>query len=114
MSLRANSNVRQRFIAESLGQTEASISRQIKLLEDAGLLVCEISPKNRREHIIRPTVKGERITDKALEVLQRYHLPMYDKLSEKQQNQLFDILKIMHDHACTSEWPRACEHSWNI
>lgn len=112
MTLRSNTDVQQRFIAESLGQTEASISRQIKLLQDDGLVQCAKSPVSRREHIVRPTYKGTRITDKAIEVLHNYHNPMYSKLSDKQLAQLMYILNIMHDHACTSVWPRACEHIW--
>src|SRR5579863_5003598 len=58
MTLQFNPHVQQKQIAESLGQTEASISRQIKLLHDKGLLSTRINPSNRREHITTPTPKG--------------------------------------------------------
>ncbi len=101
MALQWHPNVQQKQIAERLGQTEASISRQIKLLHEDGLLTTTISPHNRREHITRPTPKGERLTDKALEILNNYHAPMFARLSDKQQTQLHETLGTMHDYACT-------------
>ena len=103
MVLGWRSNVQQRQIAENLGQTEASISRQIKLLKDKGLLVTEISPQNRREHITRPTAKGQRLCEKAMEVLNAYHAPMFARLSDKQQSQLLESLTTMYDYACINE-----------
>ena len=101
--LQWNPAVQQRQIAERLGQTEASISRQIKLLQRQGLLTSIASPNNRREHITRTTPKGERLTDKALEVLNKYHAPMFARLNAKQHQQLREILSIMHDHACVGD-----------
>lgn len=106
MVLGWHSNIQQRQIAENLGQTEASISRQIKLLKDKGLLVTEISPQNRREHITRPTAKGQRVSEKAIEVLNRYHAPMFAQLGEKQQAQLLESLTTMYDFACMTEKPQ--------
>lgn len=103
MALQWNPNVQQRQIAERLGQTEASISRQIKLLHQDGLLSTIISPQNRRQHITRPTTKGERLTDKAMEILNNYHGPMFARLSDKQQQQLREILGTMHDYACPAD-----------
>lgn len=54
-----NPSIQQRQIADRLGQTEASISRQIKLLHDKSLLSTRISPENRRKHITALTFKGE-------------------------------------------------------
>src|SRR3954469_21502069 len=49
--LQEQPQLRQRQLAGHLGQTEASISRQIKLLTEKGLLVVQINPKNKREHL---------------------------------------------------------------
>ncbi len=108
MALQKSPNVQQRWIAERLGQTEASISRQIKLLQDLGIVVRVPSPENRRQHITRPTPKGERLTIKAMEVLNSYHGPMFDKLTVKQQQQLTEILSIMHEYACRADGKSAC------
>lgn len=103
MVLQWHPDIQQRQIAERLGQTEASISRQIGLLKNQGLLTSVPSPNNRRQHITRTSPKGERLTDKAMEVLNNYHAPMFAKLTTKQQQQLQETLMIMHDHICSSD-----------
>jgi DNA-binding MarR family transcriptional regulator len=101
MVLQWHPDVQQRDIAERLGQTEASISRQIKLLQKQGLLSVQVHPHNRRQHITRTTARGERLTDKAVEILNNYHAPMFGLLNEKEQQQLRDTLRRLHDYACT-------------
>ena len=103
MVLQWNPSVKQRKIAERLGQTEASISRQISLLKKEGLLTRVASPENRRQHLTRPTPKGEKLTDKALEILNNYHAPMFAQLSDKQQQQLQEILSTMHAFVCNAQ-----------
>lgn len=60
MVLQWRPNVQQKQIAEQLGQTEASISRQIKLMYDDGLLQSTPRPENRREHVTTLTPRGDR------------------------------------------------------
>jgi DNA-binding MarR family transcriptional regulator len=112
MVLQWNPSVQQRHIADSLGQTEASISRQIKLMHEQGLLQTTISPQNRREHITTLTAKGVRMTDEALKVLARYHAPTFAALSEKQQNQLIEILKLLHGGVCKGDKPGRCYQNY--
>lgn len=114
MVLQRNPYVQQRQIAESLGQTEASISRQIKLLLDQGLLTSRRSEQNRREHITVLTDKGERLTSEALSALNSYHAPMFAKLGEKQQEQLVESLALMHQEVCRADKPGACDHPFNV
>lgn len=109
MVLQWKPHVQQKQIADALGQTEASISRQIKLLHDKGLLQSTISQANRREHLTTLTAKGLRFTEEALNILNAYHQPMFDQLSSKQQEQLKEILGIMHDYACQSGKGGACQ-----
>lgn len=108
MALQWNPQVQQKHIAEALGQTEASISRQIKLMHEKGLLITKVSSKNRREHITAPTKKGISITEEAMQVLNNYHQPMFDKLSDAQKQQLLEILTTMHEHTCQPNKPGAC------
>src|SRR3989338_10421342 len=68
MVLRWNRGVQQKLIADNLGQTEASVSRQIKLLKNRGLLTRKPFAKNKREHITVLTTKGERLIEAALEI----------------------------------------------
>jgi DNA-binding MarR family transcriptional regulator len=110
MVLKWNPSVQQRQIADRLGQTEASISRQIKLLHDRGLLSTRISPENKREHITTLTAKGEKLTEQAMLVLNNYHAPTFDALSEKQRQQLLDILNVMHERVCSAEMNTGFHH----
>jgi DNA-binding MarR family transcriptional regulator len=112
MMLARRPNERQRALAERLGQTEASVSRQIKLLKNRGLLAVKINPKSRREHLTIPTRKGQKITEAALEVLANHHRPMIDLLNPKQQTQLVEMLSTFHQHTCTPGKPFACDHTF--
>lgn len=103
---------RQRQVADWLGQTEASISRQIKIMVDKGLLQITISPKNRREHLTTLTSKGLRLTEEALNVLTDSQAAMYADIGEKKQQQLLRILTQMHAHACQSDASAACHHAF--
>src|ERR1700741_4591375 len=71
MVLEWNPRVQQRAIADSLGQTEASISRQIKLLKEKKLLATKQDPQNRRRHITAPTPLGMQITEAAVAIMRR-------------------------------------------
>lgn len=114
MMLQQASNVQQRKLAECLGQTEASISRQIKLMREKGLLAVRINPKSRREHMTVPTAKGVKITEAALDVLTQYHTPMIELLNPKQREQLTAMLTSFHNHICTPGKPFACDHPLKI
>lgn len=108
ITLQWSPHIQQKQIAERLGQTEASISRQMKLLEDAGLLNNTVNPANRREHVIRLTPKGERVTDEASEILEQYHAPVFDTMNEKQKAVFAKNLHDMHIIACGSDSPSSC------
>lgn len=110
MVLQVNPRIRQRHIAERLGQTEASISRQIKLMHDKNLLQTTINPNNRREHITTPTQKGLRMVEEAQNILNSFHGPTFERLNDKQREQLMDSLKTMHQHACQSGRIGSCDH----
>ena len=100
MILKWAPSIQQKQIADKLGQTEASISRQIKLLHDKDLLSTRISAENKREHITTLTSRGEKLTEKAMDILNSYHAPTFASLSDKQQQTLLEILNIMHDRVC--------------
>lgn len=108
MTLQWTPHIQQKQIAERLGQTEASISRQMKLLEDAGLLNNTVNPANRREHVIRLTLKGERVTDEAVEILDQYHAPVFNTLDDKQKQYFSEMLQSMHRIVCGSDSPSSC------
>ena len=111
-TLQDRPEVQQRFLADSLGQTEASISRQIKLLAEKGLLTVEINPENRRQHVAVLTVKGAKITNAARETVQSYHDPAFEQLSDKEKQQLAGILHDLHLFYCQEGKPYACDLPW--
>ncbi len=100
MVLQKMPHIQQKQIASALNQTEASISRQIKLLHEKLLLQTVVSPKNRREHITTLTLKGVRYSEEARRILAEYSKPMFDGLSEKDQEQLAQHLGVMHNFIC--------------
>ena len=111
MVLLRHHGIQQSQIADSLGQTEASVSRQIKLLMDKGLLISTVDPTNRRRHITTLSASGARLADEAVAALDGFHAPVIDALSEKQQMQLVEILETMHAHACAPGRQSVCTHA---
>jgi DNA-binding MarR family transcriptional regulator len=95
-TLQNNLASQQKHIAFALGQTEASISRQVKLLIRKGMLTVSVNPRNRREHITELTSKGSRMIEAANEVLQTYQLKSIEHIPHKQQTQLLELLAKLH------------------
>lgn len=114
MMLQALPSVDQRKLADCLGQTEASISRQIKLLQEKVLLAIRVDPKERRRHIITLLPKGIKITEAAREVLDHYQQPLLNSLPEKQQQQLKAMLITVHRAICSPGRPLACDHPFDV
>lgn len=110
MVLEWNPRVQQKTIADSLGQTEASISRQIKLLNGKGLLSARPDPNNRRKHITTPTTLGMQVTEAATAILRRSFGPEYASLGEDQLIQLIAGLQNLHDIVCRPGKLGACDH----
>jgi DNA-binding MarR family transcriptional regulator len=114
MILQQSPHIRQRKLANHLGQTEASISRQIKILHDKGLLTTQINPESKRERMTIPMAKGLRITEAAQDIMLRYGEPMLALLSTKQRKQLADMLGIVHSWTCQPGKLISCDHPFKI
>jgi len=112
--LQASPGISQRKLGDSLGQTEASISRQIKLLQEKGLCASRTDPAERRKHLAAPTTKGLKITEAAREVLASYHAPMLDPLTDKQRRALQETLHHLHDYSCAPGRPGGCDHPFDL
>lgn len=98
MVLLEQRDVRQRDVAEALGQTEASVSRQIQTLVDEGLVWSVKDLRDRRQRITRLTTKGEKLALKATSVLERHYGPMFSRLSEQDQEKLRSQIEYMCDY----------------
>jgi DNA-binding MarR family transcriptional regulator len=110
MVLEWNPRVQQKSIADSLGQTEASISRQIKLLKSKGLLITKADPNNRRKHITAPTTLGMQITEAASAIMRRSFGPEFASIGEDQLLQLLTGLQRLHYVVCRHGKVGACDH----
>ena len=110
MVLEWSPRVQQLTIANSLGQTEASISRQIKLLKRKGLLQTKTDPTNRRKHIASPTTLGMQITEAATAIMRRSFGPEFARLGEDQLLQLIATLQQLHKIVCRPGKVGTCDH----
>lgn len=112
--LEQNPKIQQRTIADSLGQTEASISRQMKLLEDKGLVVVKVDPKNRRKHKATPTQMGAQMTYAANSIISRYLGPDFASMGEDQLMNLLSGMQRLHAIVCRDGQLGACDHPTTI
>jgi DNA-binding MarR family transcriptional regulator len=110
MVLEWNPRVQQKAIADSLGQTEASISRQIKLLKEKKLLATKQDPQNRRRHITAPTTLGMQITEAATSIMRRSFGPEFTTIGDDQLMQLVTGLQKLHRIICQPGKLGACDH----
>lgn len=87
----------QHVIAVNLGQSDPSISRQIKLLGEKGLIKIRRSPNNSRDRLVLLTHKGANTAEKSVNILNEYHSPMFNMFSQKEQEQLLNTLRAMKE-----------------
>jgi DNA-binding MarR family transcriptional regulator len=104
----------QRHIADSLGQTEASISRQIKLLQERAMIATLTDPSERRRHLIMITTKGLKIVRAAEDILLQAEDAALNELSPKQLPVLREALASLHQTCCAPGKPMACDQSHGL
>jgi DNA-binding MarR family transcriptional regulator len=114
MVLEWNPRVQQKAVADSLGQTEASVSRQIKLLKAKGLLISRTDPNNKRKHITAPTPLGMQVTEAASNIMRRSFGPEFASLGEDQIMQLVSGLQKLHTIVCRPGKLGACDHQLGL
>lgn len=110
MVLDWNPRIQQKAIADNLGQTEASISRQIKLLKAKKLLVTKQDPQNKRRHITAPTPLGMQLTEAASDLLRRSLSPDFASLGDDKLMQMATGLQQLHRLVCRPGKLGACDH----
>jgi DNA-binding MarR family transcriptional regulator len=88
-----NQRLLQRHIALALNQTEASISRQVKLLHRKKLLVTQLNPTDRRQHITSLTPTGHSLIVNALYILETFQAQFIARLPSEQQAELLKMLE---------------------
>jgi DNA-binding MarR family transcriptional regulator len=114
MELEWNPRTSQKAIADALGQTEASVSRQIKLLKSKGHLQSKLDPNNKRKHITVPTPIGMQLTEAANDILRRSLTSELGNMGEDQLMQLTAGLQKLHKITCKPGKLGACDHQLGI
>lgn len=95
--LEENDGASQKKIADELSQTEASISRQIKILSKKGLIEIEGNYDNKRERLIYQTHQGHDTAKRSVKALNEYHQPIFDSLSQEEQARLHGLLIVLNE-----------------
>lgn len=93
MAVRHSTGLKQNDIARHLGQTEASVSRQIKLLKAEGLLSVQVDPDNRRARSIVLTDKGADLGRRCAEVLEQTHASVFGSLGFAEQKLMRELIE---------------------
>ena len=93
--------IRQKTIAENLGQSEASISRQLKIMNNRGLISKSYDPDNKKTIIINLTLQGLRIKKSADGIIQSQNVRTLDKINLKDQTKLLANLNKIHLLMCS-------------
>lgn len=91
--LEAKDGITQKNIARELSQTEASVSRQVKILAAKGLIEVEPSHDSKREKRVFETHLGHDIAQKSITALNDYTAPVFEGLSPKEQQNLQEYLR---------------------
>ena len=94
-AINQNSLARQNMVAEMLDQTEASISRQIKILEKKGLITVASVMGNKRARELSLTRVGEDIVRQAEHLLETVQEKTMEGLSYQDQRYLLEKFERM-------------------
>lgn len=113
-TLETSPELEQHAIAKHLAQTEAGVSRQVKLLAEKGLLQSEVNIRSRRERLAALTPKGIKMVQAGRGIVAHYNSALYSSLPDKQQKQLAELLITLHMQVCSPGKLTACDHPYEI
>jgi DNA-binding MarR family transcriptional regulator len=114
LALEAHPDVSQKRLATNLGQTEASISRQVRVLQTKQLINTQVHPHSRRERVTSLSPKGVTVIAVAKELYARVAASLLDTLNERQQKAFRDALSDIHNISCSPDTPRSCDHELDL
>jgi DNA-binding MarR family transcriptional regulator len=92
LCLEQHAGIPQNKIASDLNQTEASISRQISIMQKKGMIILK-SGKDVRQNLVYPTNLGIEIIAKGSRALENYSEPIFEDFNSKQKKNFDEILK---------------------
>ncbi len=91
--LQNNEAMKQSSIATILGQTEASISRQVQIMVGYGFAIVTVNKLDKREHLVCITSKGLRLINEADKVISQKTSQIFKDIGHKQKIQLITALQ---------------------
>lgn len=94
-----NALAKQNMIAELLDQTEASISRQIKILEKRQLIIVATVMGNKRARELTLTEEGDKLLKQCENLLDISQAQLFGGLSYEEQSQFSELCGRMLDRA---------------
>ena len=94
-AINQNSLARQNMVAEMLDQTEASISRQIKILEKKGLIFVAKVMGNKRARELSLSRVGEDLVKQAESLIENVQEKTMNGLSYQDQRYLLEVFERM-------------------
>ncbi|MDB5185230.1 MAG: MarR family transcriptional regulator [Candidatus Saccharibacteria bacterium] len=112
--LSAETGTKQRKLAQNLGQTEASISRQIKLLAEKNLAMARQNRSSKREQLVLLTGKGVKLTEAAKTILETAAREDADPIKPRHLQHLKEGLDELHASLCQPGRTGACDHFMSI
>jgi DNA-binding MarR family transcriptional regulator len=112
--LQKHPGIQQRLIADGLGQTEASVTRQIKLLHEIKLVSSKPDPSDRRQHIATPTKLGQTTSNEAMKLMRDTFGPEYESMGKTCFQQLIDGLTALHSVVCQEGKTQNCGHLMDV
>ena len=92
ITLEGKALLTQKHIALRLDQTEASISRQVAVMYEDGLIKTQVKKGDRRVHYVILTPRGKRYLKRAQKILAEHHAQTFASFSKKKQEQLRNTL----------------------
>ncbi|MEK7537903.1 MAG: MarR family transcriptional regulator [Patescibacteria group bacterium] len=100
MALKHRGSISQRALADSSGLTPAAISRQVSGLVTKGLVKFQVNARNRRQHALSLTSRGDRAAIQAQLLLGRAFERLFRRLPGRQQTGLNAALRQLLDLIC--------------
>ncbi len=95
----SNMLAKQNLIANQLDQTEASVSRQIKILQKKDLIIVASVMGNRRARELSLTEKGEELLTQCTEILDFAQAQVIGALSYQEQRHFQELFERMLNKA---------------
>ena len=87
----------QQAVADRLGLTKGTVSRQVDAAVAAGLMTVEVSPESRREHLVALTPQGTRLVRRCDRLVDREKLTAMPQVSAADLAATLRVLRAVNE-----------------